>query len=308
MHLMFLRGKVDCRTQKVKHLNEHHDMWTQLANAMLRKGDVGEMLYWGGERFQEYTWHFRERWVKNFKTCKVAYPMDKRDGYHDFEPDVIMCRGGFKEYHYILKRCPDAFKIYYGAGKRWLPQDGFSDYQLILVDSEEQKRKAQKKCPKIPVEIIIKPAADNIFYPRNVEKKYDVCFVAAIPEDERKRVEWIYKTCSKNLKVLQLGQYPKKYKVPSNFKIKHISRDKMPHYISQCKVGIIPYTKDDSGPRVISEFMACGIPVRCKGDVRHSYNLPKDMENMNVREFYLKNYSLPLMAKRLRKIIDEHRR
>ena len=323
MNLTFLRGKVDERTQRVTSLDDHHDMWTHLVFSLLKNGEWAEVLYWGGQRFVEYNWHTMERWVKSFKNCQIGYSMDKRDGFNDFVPDTVICRGGFKENHAYLKRLPKGvFKCYYGAGRRFLPQKGFENYDLLLVDSEEQKAIAKKRFSHIPCEVFFKPAAP-CFSPRNVRKKYDICFVAAIPEDERKRVKWVYETCPKGLKVLQLGFTPKRMKVPSNFTIKHVSRETMPRYISQCKVGIVPYTSDDSGPRIIPEMMASDVyPVIMKS-VRHSYDWPVcdksafwDAVHSALSfnkgylfpiAFYEKNYSLLHAARHLRSIIEKWR-
>jgi len=231
---LFLRGIFDANNK----YNAKHDldMWRQLFDGLA--GDNG------------YVW---------YKGWKVP-----RNVTH------IFARGGFDFYLPILKMYKNAYKIYYGAGKRYIPKDGIN-YNLILVDSEEQKKKLLKKFPKANVQIFFKPAA-NHFKPIDVEKKYDVGFVATIPEDKRKRVAWVYKTVPKDLKVLQLGYTPKKLKIPKNVKVKKATSDKMPKLISQCKVIICPYSELDSGPRIIPEALACGVPVVCRESVNFDNN------------------------------------
>ena len=129
MKVLFLRGQVpqdrDPRQIMFDNLDDCDDMWTQLAYRISKDG-YGEIWYWGGKRKVEYKSNFVEKWIPSFKS---------RD--HDINPDVIFCRGGFPEYDRILKRNPDAFKIYYGAGRRFLPHPDFLDYDLILQDSPE---------------------------------------------------------------------------------------------------------------------------------------------------------------------------
>jgi len=252
MNLLFLRGKAD-RPKEIAYncINRETDMWTHLAYAMTRevKKDKCCVLYWGGKRAQFYGSNMWVIWVPSLK---------KYEHIWGGTPDVVFARGGFEETKSILQRYRDKFLVYYGAGKRFMPQDWFTEYNLVFVDSEEQKRAVKRKFPHIVVELIRKPATFH-FFPRKVEKEYDICYTALIPEDERKRLKWVYKTCPPNLKVLQLGHKPNNTKVPKNFTVKYVPREKMPEMLCKCKAGIVPYTKDDSGPRIISELMACNI-------------------------------------------------
>jgi len=104
-----------------------------------------------------------------------------------------------------------------------------------------------------------------------------VLYVALEPKDKRKRVKWVHKTAPKDLKVLQLGN---PCKAPKNFTVKRVPLIKMPKMINQCKVVICPYNSDDAAPRIISEALACDIPVICREDTKHNtscYNLNKDV-------------------------------
>lgn len=261
MNFLMLRGKVDERTQKVNDLGDHHDMWTWLLYEMLGEGDYGEVLYWGGKRFREYRWNFFERWIPDFKKSYLFHPIPGRDQPTDFWPQIVIARGGFPEYRAAIKTVPNAFKVYYGAGKRFVPEKRADDWDLILVDSERQRHAVRRRLPHAKCATFFKPAAETVFMVRpEVKKKYDVCFVAANPADERKRVRWVYKTVPRDLRVLQLGMKPK-FKVPGNVTVKHVSRETMASHMAQCRVGILPYTRDDSGPRVASEFLACNIPI-----------------------------------------------
>jgi hypothetical protein len=229
-------------------------MWTHLFAGVVGKTvgkydeDTGLLLYSNGNRRIAYRNNFQERWLCSFKDF-AAYHKAK---YED--PDIIVARGGFKEYVPLLKKFPRAKKIYYGANHGCVPKDGIK-YNLILCDSEEQVKKCRKHG--LNGQLFFKPAAPQ-FFPRTVEKKYDVGFSAIWPKDRRKRVNWVHKTAPKDLNILQMGHG---CRAPSNFSVKHIQHDRMPRAISKCKVIIAPYTKEDSCPRIIPEAIACGVPV-----------------------------------------------
>lgn len=254
MNFLMLRGQVprDRNPKEIvfNHIVDCDDMWTQLFFTMIGDEHFGELWYWGGTREHEFTSYFVERWVPNFVTYKT-----------DFVPDVIFCRGGFKEYHSVLERYPKAIKIYYGAGRRFLPQPEFSDYDIILQDSPEQVKECQKKFPKPLTTLFIKPAADNIFYPENNIKEYDICFPANGTQSFKGH-KFIYSTIPPNVKLLNLGNNPKKFKYPSNVTSYRSLKSQMPVEISKCKVGIVAVeSKIDSCPRVIPEMLACGLPI-----------------------------------------------
>jgi hypothetical protein len=247
---LFLRGEWDNNN---KYNYKHNlDMWSSLFCEISKK-DMGQIWFKGG----------------GGSASQTFVPINSRSIMVGFKrPTHIFARGAFPYYIPTLKRFKKAYKVRYAAGKRLVPEKNIR-YDLILVDSEKQKKKVQKKFPKLRVEVFFKPAA-NHFKPMDVEKKYDVGFVAAIPEDRRKRVKWVYKNLPKGLKVLQLGHKPK-FKVPKNVKIKHVKSDKMPKMISQCKTIICPYTEDDSGPRIIAEALACDVRPYILDTVPHCY-------------------------------------
>jgi len=252
MNWWFLRGKVDKRTQQVDRLEQNHDMWTHLFNALLGENDRGTVVYWGGDRRVDYTDRFRELWVPNLKYWKSE---DK--------PQYIFARGGFPQYDHVLRREGSAIKIYYGAGARYCPQ-GYADYDLVLLDSDRQMNDVVSVYPYLRKQLWTKPAAPH-FKPYQAKKKYDVCFIANGQQAKIKRIKWVYDTKPKHLTMLHLG-FPSKYDLPENTVQKRVGRMDMPKCISKCRVGIVPYTSYDSAPRAYSEMVACGLPVVCRED------------------------------------------
>ena len=256
---LFLRGALDGNNKY--NLKHDTDMWNS--------------LFWGLSDKRGYVWYKGKQTPEN-----VTH---------------IFARGGFDYYLPVLKRYPSAYKIRYGAGPRLYPEKGI-DYDLVLVDSESQKKKVQKKFPRQRVETFFKPAG-NHFKPMDIEKKYDVGYVAAIPEDARKRCKWVYKTLPKDLKMLQLGQTPKKLKVPKNVKLKHCRSDKMPKYINQCRTIICPYTEDDSGPRIISEAMACDVRPFILDSTPHCYGHHFTFTKEEIWPAIVKSIPRPFLVK-----------
>jgi hypothetical protein len=223
-------------------------MWTHLFYKLvcLYRG-TGEVWYWGGNRYKAFSENFVERWVSSFNKTQT-------------QPDLIFCRGGFKEYHHVLKRCPGAYKIYYGAGRRYLPLREFEDYNLILLDSPEQLIQAKKKFPSIKSTLFIKPAADNVIFEENCNKEFDVCFPASCHLLD-KGCQFVFNSFPKNLSILHLG-YKSKLKVPKEIESRRVLRTEIRHWYSKCKMGIVcSSNKVDSCPRVIPEMIACNLPI-----------------------------------------------
>ncbi|KKN60583.1 hypothetical protein LCGC14_0530230 [marine sediment metagenome] len=261
MKFLMLRGQVP-QDRNAKEImfdkrEDIDDVWSQLFFAMLEDNDSSELWYWGGKRTKKFTENFTERWVPFFENYET-----------EFVPDVIFCRGGFQEYHTILKRFPKAVKIYYGAGNRFLPQPGFHDYDIILQDSPEQVEICKAQFPKALTTLYVKPAADNVFYPIDCKKDFDVCFPANASQSFKGH-NFVYSTVPKNIKLLNLGNRPKRYAHGDNVTSLRSSRTGMAKNISRCKVGIVAVnSRVDSCPRVIPEMLACGIPIIVLDDVR----------------------------------------
>jgi len=260
MNFLMLRGQVprDRNSDEIvfDKLKDVDDMWTMLFYNMLSPEDVGELWYWGGKREKKFADNFTERWVKNFRTYRT-----------NSVPDVIFCRGGFSEYHVVLNRYPNAIKIYYGAGRRFLPQKGFHDYDIILQDSKEQKDICMERFPKALTSLFKKPAADNIFYPHKTKKRFDICFPANGAQTFKGH-DFVYSTVPKDLKVLNLGNNSN-VKKPKNVISRRVLRTEMAKHISMCKMGIVAVRGNiDSCPRVIPEMLACNIPIVVLDQVR----------------------------------------
>ena len=328
MNFLMLRGQVpqDRDPQEIvfDKIEDCDDVWAQLIFSMLKKEDQAELWYWGGNREKKFTFNFTERWIPSFQTYKSV-----------FIPDVIFCRGGFKEYHSVLKQFPTSFKIRYGAGRRYLPCQGFYDYDLILQDSIEQLKICKQRFPRIPSSLFIKPAPDNLFYPYpEIKKEYDICFPANGSQNFKGHA-FVYNTLPPRFTLLNLGNNPRNFKYPNNVTSYRVLKSEMPKHIAKCKMGIIAVDSEiDSCPRVIAEMLACGLPIVVLDTVRfwrdkyiNSLVNPKsrwatgelvtkdnfwtavqyvldNLNKYNPREYYKENLSLEIAAKFLKEKIN----
>lgn len=264
-NFLMLRGSVpeDRPPEEIMHdsLEQEDDMWIHLFNGLLGDGDNGQVWYYDRKTCNP---HYNNWYNDNLQILFETSPVSRANAFGHIY-DLVFARGGFPYYKPILGNMPNAFKIYYGAGKRYIPKDGIK-YDLILCDSERQKAEILKALPKSNPQLFIKPTVDHMFYTHEVEKEFDVCYVCGFPETKRKNMNWVWETCPKDLKVLQLGNMPND-KPPDNFTIKKVQRWEMAKEYSRCKIGIVPYTEEDSCPRVIPEMNACGLFVYCNNRV-----------------------------------------
>jgi len=262
MNIIFLRGSIPPRHEHPKKvlyncIENCSDVWTQLFYYLSKKFKAkAELLYQSDFEKRKFVVNsrFREKWLSKLETYKPS-----------FYPDLIVCRGGFSYYDNFLKQYPKAKKVYYGAGTRYYPQSNFDTYDLFLVDSKKQKKEIKRKGKR--VKLFIKPAA-TLFRPYNTKKKYDICFIANASQGTIKRHKLLLKTFSNTkYSILNLGNNSKEYVNKAkklNVDINWAGwflRKYLPEKISSCKVGVCCSTNYDSCPRVIPEYLACGIPV-----------------------------------------------
>jgi hypothetical protein len=298
-------------------ISESDDMWSLLFYNLLNNNDYGEIWYYNGiERTHKMAHNLIEKWIPDFGNHKT-----------EFIPDIIFARGAFKEYHKVFYKCPQAFKIRYGAGRRFLPQQGFDDYDIILQDSCQQVRECRTLFPKALTTLYIKPAADNIFYPIECEKEYDICFPANSAQDFKGH-KFVYSTIPSDLKLLNLGNNSHGYKYPKNVTSYRVLRTEMAKNIAKCRVGIVAVESHiDSCPRVIPEMLACGLPIVVLEDVKfwrdkyivsgvtgelatkdNFWNVVKyvlnNLDKYNPRKYYEENLSVKHAAIYLREKID----
>jgi len=247
---------------------EIDDMWMLLFYHMCNNlgVELKESWNWGGYRYHHLKDDFVERWMPSFGECGNIEP-----------PDLIFARGGFKEYVQVMRRFPNAIKIYYGAGKRYDPvmADDFTPYDLVLVDTEEQKAALEEK--KYRAELLIKPACEHVFYPASVAKRHDIVFIANAPQKKLKGHKWLFdKLAGTGLKIIQIGyrdeevvRWAEERELRISF-IGWVPRKNIPVWACGAKVGVVASTDYESCPRVIPEYLAMNLPIVVRSTTRVS--------------------------------------
>lgn len=317
MKLLFLRGQVprdrNPRQIMFDNIDDCDDMWTQLALHLTGKGE-GEVWYWGGSRRVNYSKRFREKWVPKYTKT-------------DFTPDVVFARGGFREYDSPLYWFKNAYTIYYGAGRRFMPESRFKNYSLILCDTKRQLERLKGKYPNIRSELLVKPAADNIFHPKPGEKQYDVIFVANESKRGIKGHDFVLSSIPKQYKVVQIGiaSGALKRKYPNVHFTGWIPRKEVPKWYGLSKIAVVASDKIDSCPRVIPESLACNCPLLALDSVKFWHEkyitaktgrlcsrsdfkstlaqMIEEYQQYSPYEHYKQELSLPVAANRIREFI-----
>ncbi|MCH8290750.1 MAG: glycosyltransferase [Candidatus Poribacteria bacterium] len=261
MKVIFLRGAVPPAHEHpekllYKDIEQCEDMWTQLFYTYLKvTNSSGELLYTGGNRVFKVDDRLTERW------------MPKLSNYNpSFEPDLVIARGGFSYYDAFVARCTKAKKVYYGAGARYYPTSRFRNYDLFLTDAVAQRDAIRNRHGQ-RAELFIKPAA-RLFKKHNVRVDHDICFMANATQAHIKRHALFLRAMTgTRYRVLALGNTSPKYIELARklgVRIRWSGwrlRKYLPAQICRCKIGVVCSTNYDSCPRVIPEYMACGLPV-----------------------------------------------
>ena len=251
---------------------ECHDFYLLMGIWMLENTELEEFVVWrlrpkcstgedivyavGGKKFiQKFT---------EFEYC-FNYP----------KPDMTLFRGGFPEYGKLTRQNPSFFglKLYLGAGQRVLPQYG-GFYDKILVEDERDMHPDYDCIP------FYKTANPNIFYPMNLEKKWDICWPCNFSQIKHKGQEWFIKQVAKSeylksLKILHVGNVPKqgrdlcrKYGV-SNIVFKgYVARPELNKLLNQSKIGLVTSNELDGSPRVITEILSTKTQAALKEETR----------------------------------------
>lgn len=267
---VLLRQKVPSDVERITFNSyaEIDDVWMTLFYTMCKKLDVAmvESWNWGGYRYNHLTSDFVERWMWSFNECAE---LD--------EPDLIFARGGFKEYIQVMKQYPNAFKMYYGAGKRYNPLavPDATKYDLVLVDTEEQKEEVEKYGYR--VELLIKPACENIFGFEPVAKQYDVVFIANAPQKKLKGHKWLFdQLVGTGVSIIQIGytdrevlKWASDRRLNINF-VGWVPRKVIPVFACRARVGVVSSTDYESCPRVIPELLLMNLPIVVRDTTRVS--------------------------------------
>jgi len=225
--------------------------------------------------------------LDNFKVKRFNHISDVTI---DIDPDVLYVRGagGAGEYLPIIQQCKKAIKIYWSGNIKNVPE--LDIYDIVLVADETSKDKIKNSI----VKRLIKGVVSNVFKPINVEKIYDFCYVANVnrPVKNHKLLIEALSRIVEPLNIIYVGdveygnrsdeEYVNEVISSSEKNIHNVifagvkDKESINIIMNQSKFGVICSEAEDS-PRVISEYLAAGIPVLCnKNLVDHEFYINND--------------------------------
>lgn len=206
------------------------------------------------------------------------------------QPDILWVDGRFAEPHVMqaLDLCPDSFRIVYGNE---LPDEveQVARYDLCLVDEEEHVATVRAQARNVHVAVWDKVVNyEELFRPLDREKRYDICYVAAITR--RKKHKRLFRAMAK-LKDRRLtcvclggttmGGIDDPGHVALLAELRHlaeelgvavefvglVSQEQVNEYLNQSRIGVMCSEKDGA-PRALLEYLAADLPALAGDQLR----------------------------------------
>lgn len=253
--------------------NKCWDFYLLMGIELLEQGFIDEFIVWRLQSlnhnnkdiiFKIGKGKFIQKWVNNLEQTISNY-----------NPIISFFRGGFPEYCKLTQKYSNSLglKLYLGAGKRVYPQYG-GIYDRILIEDEKDNSSKYNCIP------FYKTINNNIFYPINLNKEYDICYIANFSQYRMKGQENFINLISKSnlllsLKIIHIGndihigkEYCKKYNVTNIEFAGKLKRNEINKFLNKSKLGIVTSTNQDGCPRVILEILMSGTPLLIKDETR----------------------------------------
>lgn len=241
-----------------------HDFYLLMGIWMLENTELEEFVVWRLIDKNKYDGD-NPVFIVNGKKFIQRFVCDFNDCFRYPGPDISFFRGGFPEYGKLTRAHARHFglKLYLGAGQRVYPQHG-GVYDKILVEDERDVKSGFDCIP------FYKTANPNIFFPMDLEKKWDICWPCNFSQVKYKGQEWFISQIAKwdylkTLKILHVGNQPekgsaicRKYGV-TNIEFKGwVERPKLNKYLNQSEIGLVTSNEMDGNPRVLTEILCSG--------------------------------------------------
>lgn len=266
-HLEYYHSYKDLETFE----KECHDFYLLMLIWFLRNDKFDEAIVWRlhDKEKDDITFEvngklFIQKFVKNFDE---VFKYEK--------PNVTIFRGGFPEYDELTKSNNKFFglKLYIGAGRRVVSKDG-GIYDKYLMEDEKDLLMYKNTVP------FYKTSNQNIFYPKNLDKKYDICIVSNFKQLKMKGQDFFIKQMTKSnflkgLKICHCGNEPergKKLCKKNNIKnidfLGQLDRHQLNNTLNISNYGIVLSNRMDGCPRVITEILCSGTPLLLRNQTR----------------------------------------
>jgi glycosyltransferase involved in cell wall biosynthesis len=194
-----------------------------------------------------------------------------------YGPPSILCVWGLGVDEDILEACRDSFKIYNSidAPALRVPAEVARHFDLVLTGAEWQSQAVRSQHPDIQTAIMpIGPefASETTFEPLNLEKIYDVIYVAAA--QPYKRHDILFHALAKlprsitALCVCGYGHMADEFRqqvTELGINVDFIGPPGVPftdvnRLMNQARMGVVCGV-DDGAPAILTEYMLAGIPV-----------------------------------------------
>lgn len=186
----------------------------------------------------------------------------------------VFVRGNWREHKDLFPKLSFDYSCFYAADNKFLPAhiDG-NRFDIILVDDPYQKQVVKKSFSRAKPVVFDKPVSEEIFYPRPVRKKYDLCYIANFRQwknhnmlfralrrlsfrgiSPKLALAGVVRPNEKELETM-LFKYDVKARVFGKVKQSTVAR-----ILRQSKFSV-QLGELDANPRSLTESLACGTPV-----------------------------------------------
>lgn len=328
-----------------QHMCDRTDPWPtapkSIGRQLLRRGLVSSFVEWRFWGLPTKQLHFHGLpWLMFHSEGNEDVSSLERHVSRTGQPNVIWAEGiHFPEMlRRVFAACPDSLKLVYPKYCEPWMIEGLSEYDACLVDEDWQIEEMRRRCPETRCFLWDKLVDyDDQFYPLNVAKRYDVCYVARL--HPRKNHEALFSALGKlrarRLSVVLIGTNEndcQKYLEPMAAEVGveatftgHVPPAEVNRLINESRIGVI-CDRYDAVPRAMLEYMAADVPVLVNAEMLAGirYVAPKAglliapsrlddgvremldrLDSFRPREHLLEHYSKDKVTDRFWSIVQE---
>lgn len=178
--------------------------------------------------------------------------------------DFIFIRGDKNYYLPLLKKIRNRnHSLFYAASGKGIPSR-WAHYHGYLFDDQAHYPIFRKLFKGAYLGCFIKTVNTDLFKPLDIEKEYDLIIVTN--SGPAKNLPELAKILNqlKDLKIIICGELNDKSKAlfsGSNIELVGFVKDNLNLLLNKSRIGLMPSNEKDGSPRVITEYLASGIPV-----------------------------------------------
>jgi len=209
---------------------------------------------------------------------------------------AVFVRGNWQEHPQVVRKLKYKKLFFYAADSHFWPiylKKELCDY--ILADNNKQIKELNLILPKAKSFIFNKMVDSNVFKPKKVKKKYDLCYVANFRSWKNHNMlfsairKWQNKK-KKKLKIALMGKLTDnlaelkillwKYNIEADL-FDAVAPQKVAQILNQAKFSV-QAGELDANPRAISESLACNVPVLINRDITGGTHLINNFTGIKI--------------------------